>query len=148
MCLSSSPSSEVIYDADEIDGAYYITMPMIEGESLAAWMRGRTGDPPEAAKLVSKLARALDAVPAEGIVHRDIKPSNVMIDRSGEPLLMDFGLARQSAGDRSTRTARPPQDSRAVLIHESIPTDSDSHSRSTLFENHRVTQCGSQHLVL
>ena len=83
-----------VYDAGEIEGTFYITMARIEGQSLTEWMADRPVAPFEAAKLVEKLARALAAVHAAGMVHRDIKPSNVMIDRSGEPFLMDFGLAR------------------------------------------------------
>ena len=62
-------------------------------------MADRPIAPTDAAKLVEKLARALAAVHAAGMVHRDIKPSNVMIDRSGEPSLMDFGLARLDEHD-------------------------------------------------
>jgi serine/threonine protein kinase/Tol biopolymer transport system component len=83
-----------VYDAGEIDGIFYITMARIEGQSLTEWMADRPVAPREAAKLVEKLARALAAVHAARMVHRDIKPSNVMIDRAGEPFLMDFGLAR------------------------------------------------------
>ena len=83
-----------IYDAGRIDGTYYLTMALIEGQSLAAWMEGRQVAPREAAELVRKLAHAIDAVHASGTIHRDIKASNVMIDQSGEPVLMDFGLAR------------------------------------------------------
>ena len=45
------------------------------------------------AELIRKLALALDEAHRAGVVHRDLKPANVMIDRSGEPILMDFGLA-------------------------------------------------------
>jgi serine/threonine protein kinase/Tol biopolymer transport system component len=82
-----------IFDAGHYEGVYYISMRLIEGESLAKRAKGRTISVPDALNIVSKIARALAAVHAEGIVHRDIKPSNVMIDRTGEPLLMDFGLA-------------------------------------------------------
>src|SRR5262249_25401274 len=57
----------------------------------------------DAAEIVRKLALALQKVHDAGLVHRDIKPSNVMIDESGEPLLMDFGLARQTQIDRDAR---------------------------------------------
>lgn len=88
-----------IHDAGQIDGVYYIAMALIEGPSLADWMEGREVDSREAAELVGKVARALDTVHAAGVVHRDIKPSNVMIDHSGEPVLTDFGLARETQSD-------------------------------------------------
>jgi serine/threonine protein kinase len=88
-----------IFDAGRIDDQYYLTMALIEGQTLVDWMKDRMVNPREAAELARKLARALEAVHAVGVVHRDLKASNVMIDRSGEPLLMDFGLARQSKAD-------------------------------------------------
>jgi len=93
-----------IHDAGEIDGTYYIAMSLIDGQSLAQREKGESMAPREAAELVRKIARALDKVHAIGVVHRDIKPSNVMIDASGEPVLMDFGMARQML-DESRLTA-------------------------------------------
>ena len=73
-------------------------MALIEGQSLTEWMADGPVAPFQAAN-VEKLARALAAVHAAGMVHRNIKPSNVMIDESGEPFLMDFGLARLDEQD-------------------------------------------------
>jgi hypothetical protein len=88
------PNVLPVFDAGQIDGIYHITMALIEGQPLVHALRARKFSCREAATLVWKLAAGLDTVHKAGIVHRDIKPSNVMIDRSGEPVLMDFGLAR------------------------------------------------------
>jgi len=94
-----------IFDAGQVEGTYYVTMALIEGASLAAWIQeGRAIAPCEAAGIVQKLAQASDRAHASGIVHRDIKPSNVMIDEAGEPVLMDFGLARQAQDAAITTT--------------------------------------------
>ena len=76
-------------------------MALIEGQSLVEWDE-RTGKSASARrrKCPLKLARVLDAAHAQQIIHRDIKPSNVMVEPSGEPWLMDFGLA-QGAHPRS-----------------------------------------------
>src|SRR5262249_16001864 len=51
--------------------------------------------PKEAADLVRTLALALEEAHQHGIIHRDLKPANVMINRRSEPIVMDFGLARE-----------------------------------------------------
>jgi len=57
------------------------------------------------ARIVADLAIALDYAHRTGVVHRDVKPANIMIDRQGQALLMDFGLARLE-----TSTAKLTQD--------------------------------------
>jgi hypothetical protein len=85
-----------VYDIGTIDGAPYLTMAFIEGESLAQKLR-RDGpwSPTEAAALVRDLALALEEAHRRGIVHRDLKPANIMLKSGGVPIIMDFGLARR-----------------------------------------------------
>lgn len=83
-----------IFDVDEQDGTHYLTMAYIDGESLSQVIKqGSSFTAWQIADLIRKLALALDAAHRAGVIHRDLKPANVMIDRSGEPILMDFGLA-------------------------------------------------------
>ena len=83
-----------IFDVDEQDGTHYLTMAFIDGETLAQEIkRGKSCSTRQTADLIRKLALALEAAHRAGVVHRDLKPANVMIDRDGEPILMDFGLA-------------------------------------------------------
>jgi WD40 repeat protein len=85
-----------IHDVGEHDGSPYVVMAYVEGESLAERLaaRGRFEDCREAVTLVRQLAEGLAAVHAHGIIHRDLKPGNVLLDRAGQPVLSDFGLAR------------------------------------------------------
>jgi serine/threonine protein kinase len=85
-----------VYDVGEVDGVPYLTMAYIEGQSLAQWIRGKRLMPRQSAALVRKLALALQEAHKKGIIHRDLKPANIMIDTRGEPMIMDFGLARHT----------------------------------------------------
>jgi serine/threonine protein kinase len=48
----------------------------------------------EAIELLIKIGRAVAYAHASGVIHRDLKPSNILLDKSGEPKIVDFGLAR------------------------------------------------------
>ncbi len=87
-----------LHDVGEIDGTPYLTMAFVEGKSLSEFAATRPLTPRQAGLLVRKLALALKEAHQLGIIHRDLKPANVMIDQRGEPLIMDFGLARRTKG--------------------------------------------------
>jgi serine/threonine-protein kinase len=101
-----------IHDAGEHEGAPYLALDYVEGESLQGRL-DREGALPEreAAQLVRALADALQHVHEQGALHRDLKPDNVLIRGSdGAPLLTDFGLTRDTdpsfSGTQLTRTGR------------------------------------------
>ena len=88
-----------IHDLGEIDGIKYITMSYVEGEDLATTMK-REGRLSVATvlKIARPLVSGLMAAHAAGVVHRDLKPANIMVEKNGEALIMDFGIARSTAG--------------------------------------------------
>jgi len=94
-----------VYDIEEIDGASFIIMEYVDGESVRE-LRERRGklSPEEVRTLGVAVARALAAAHALGIVHRDVKSHNVMVTREGKIKLMDFGIARVSDGGIRTAT--------------------------------------------
>jgi serine/threonine protein kinase/HEAT repeat protein len=95
-----------VYDVGSHEGVPYLTMAFIDGKTLAEVLKGSKGLPQrEAATIVCKLALALQEAHTRGVIHRDLKPSNVMINHRGEPVLMDFGLARRLDAD-SVRLTR------------------------------------------
>src|SRR4051794_35502878 len=89
------PNVIPIYHAGEEDGKLYITMRYVEGTDLREMITQRGKLPfPEAARILSEVAGALDAAHARGLVHRDVKPANVLMGSSGQAYLTDFGLTK------------------------------------------------------
>lgn len=97
------PNIVRIYDAGQVAETCYLSVQLIEGEGLDSIAKLRRFTPAEAATLIATLARALDYAHSQKVIHRDIKPANIMVDKSGVPVIMDFGLARRDAS-HSLRT--------------------------------------------
>jgi hypothetical protein len=95
-----------IYEDGEIDGRHFLTMPVIEGTPLDK-KSGLAHPWPEkdAVELIRRLALALQAVHDAGVIHRDLKPHNIILRSPLEPVLMDFGLARDRTGQEGYLTA-------------------------------------------
>jgi hypothetical protein len=82
-------------------------MELISGGSLARCVGDYRDNPRGAAVLVEKIARAVHALHLEHIIHRDLKPANILLDKDGEPLVGDFGLAKTT--DRPADQTQPGQ---------------------------------------
>ena len=93
------PGIVPIFEIGQHDGQHYFSMAYIEGESLAKKIANGPLPPREAAKLVKKVAEAVEYAHRKGIVHRDLKPANVLLDGQGQPKVTDFGLAKLLKGD-------------------------------------------------
>jgi serine/threonine protein kinase len=106
----NSPYVVDIYDyGQRPDGKPFIVMQYVEGQTLRAAMAGQAMEPQRAARIVSQLGSALNAVHKAGVVHRDVKPENVMVHpSSGNELaiLIDFGIAKV----KISRTGRSGHD--------------------------------------
>jgi predicted Ser/Thr protein kinase len=91
-----------VYDGGEEAGIPYLTMAYIDGQTLAKVLDACKPMPQRrAVEIVAKLASALDEIHCHAIVHRHVTPSNVMVNRRGEPIIIDFGLARRLDRDVS-----------------------------------------------
>jgi serine/threonine-protein kinase len=88
-----------LYAFGEQDGTPYFSMRLMEGGSLAQRLASAPLPTHEAARVLAKLALAVQYAHDKGIVHRDLKPANVLFDEQGEPHLADFGLAKHLRPD-------------------------------------------------
>ena len=87
-----------VYDAGEVGGRAFISMAFVEGRELDDLIDPDAPMPERAAaELARKVALALAHAHAKGVVHRDLKPANVVVTPDGEPMVMDFGLAKRVA---------------------------------------------------
>jgi len=82
-----------LYDVGSQDGADYLVMEFLEGETLGERLSKGAMPLGEILKIGTAIADALAVAHRQGIVHRDLKPSNIMLTHGGAKL-MDFGLAK------------------------------------------------------
>ena len=88
------PNIVSIYDWGQDERTYFIVMEYIDGETLSARIR-RGPMPAEQAAIVGiATSSALAFAHRRNVIHRDVKPGNVLIDRSGQVKVADFGIAR------------------------------------------------------
>lgn len=88
------PNIVSIYEVGEAKGLTYYTMAFVDGENLSKLIRRQALGFKESARIVARIADAVEAAHRIGVIHRDLKPSNILVDRAGDPYLIDFGLAK------------------------------------------------------
>jgi serine/threonine protein kinase/Tfp pilus assembly protein PilF len=97
------PGIAHIYEAGTADSALgpqpYFAMELIEGLSLREFAEVRRLKARARLELMAKICDAVDHAHQHSIIHRDLKPGNILIDESGQPKVLDFGIARLTDSD-------------------------------------------------
>ncbi|MGE5276438.1 MAG: protein kinase domain-containing protein [Acidobacteriota bacterium] len=100
------PGILAIYDTGVHGGAPYAVMELLAGETLAERLEAGPLPQRDASETAARIADALAAAHAHGVVHRDVKPSNVFLTEDGQTKILDFGIARRAeAGPAGSGTA-------------------------------------------
>lgn len=99
------PHVTTVYSVRSASGTNAIVMQFVDGESLDAMLVKQPMLPLSAAgRILSQVTAGLQHAHDRGVVHRDVKPANVLMDKSGDALVSDFGIARRDDGFTQTKT--------------------------------------------
>lgn len=90
----SHPNIVMVYDFGKVDGRFFLLMEFVDGLNLRQLFRARRLSPAEAVGIVPKICDALQYAHDQGVIHRDIKPENILLDKTGQVKIADFGIAK------------------------------------------------------
>lgn len=105
------PNVVTVYSVEEESSHHFITMELVQGHTLADIVSGKRLSLARIVDLATGLVGAVAAAHEQGIIHRDLKPNNVMLSRSGEVKVLDFGLAK-------SRIPAPAETTRATITQQ------------------------------
>jgi Protein kinase domain len=104
------PGIVQIFDFSRQGPPWYLVTEFVEGVDPRWWCQRQSGVA-AAAELVARIAEAVEHAHAQGVWHRDLKPGNILVDDTGQPRVLDFGLARI---DISSDDGTPTSDGRIL----------------------------------
>ena len=82
----------------------YFSMELVQGEPLTTHAESRSLDTRQRLELLARVCDAVAHAHQKGVIHRDLKPGNILVDRQGQPKILDFGVARATGGEAQMTT--------------------------------------------
>jgi len=133
IALLEHPAIVPVYDFGEQDEQPFIVMRFMAGGSLSDRLREGPLSLEDTAKIISRLAPALDAAHSRGIIHRDIKPGNILFDQYGNAFLTDFGIAHLAREGSSTLTGESILGTPTYMSPEQVQGEKSIDGRSDIY---------------
>jgi hypothetical protein len=97
------PGIAQVFEAGTADPGFgpqpYFAMEFIRGETLRDYMQVHQPSSRQRLELMAKVADAVNHAHQRGLIHRDLKPGNILVDETGQPKVLDFGVARVTDSD-------------------------------------------------
>jgi hypothetical protein len=106
------PGIAQIYEAGTADTGFgpqpYFAMEFIRGKTLADYVETHRLSTRQRLELIVKVAEAVHHAHQRGLIHRDLKPGNILVDETGQPKILDFGVARATDSDTQSSSQTDP----------------------------------------
>lgn len=99
------PNIVTVYSVEEDAGTHFVTMELLEGETLHALVAKGRMSPERFIDLALQLLKGISAAHKQGVVHRDLKPANIMITGDQRLKVLDFGIAKVFPGETSSSSS-------------------------------------------
>jgi len=97
------PGIAQIYEAGATEAGFgpqpYFAMEFIRGETLRHWAEKQSADTRQVLEIMARVCDAVHHAHQRGLIHRDLKPGNILVDSTGQPKILDFGVARFTDSD-------------------------------------------------
>jgi len=129
------PHIVAIHEVGEQDGCPWFAMDFVEGPTLAQLIQQEPIPVARAVRWARSIAEALHHAHSQGILHRDLKPSNILVDALDQPLITDFGLAKDLLSDSDLTVS-----SHALGSPNYMPPEQCGHAHSKADETPRVRE--------
>jgi serine/threonine protein kinase len=146
VAILSHPNIIPVYEVGETDEFLFITMQLVQGNTLAQYMQFAQKNPipsrrvlplPATLRVMIQMLDALDYAHSQGIVHRDIKPGNIMIEKhSRRPLVTDFGIVQVLNSDTEAAKAvhgTPLYMAPEQILGQDVDGRADIYAAGTMF---------------
>jgi serine/threonine protein kinase len=97
------PGIAQIYEAGTAETPFgrqpYFAMELVQGQALIDYCESHRLGVRQRLELMAKICDAVQHAHQRGLIHRDLKPANILVDESGQPRILDFGVARLTDSD-------------------------------------------------